>query len=109
MNEAWKDDEDTIQAIDDAILALSHHVDDVLSKLHPFKTLPAAEPDILLFGVVGPYVMHYAHARHNGEVPTDAHHRGVAAILGDPAVNAVLQSMASRGMDALINRRRSLE
>ena len=105
MNEAWKDDEATVQAIDDCLLSISDHVDDVLSRLHRFKNLPATEPDILLFGVLGPYIMSYAHSRQLvGETPFEAHHRGVAAILSDPAVTAVLQNMASRGMDAIVRR-----
>jgi len=104
MRDEWQQDEGVIQAIDDCLMTMAVHVDDVLSRLFQYKSLPTPEPDIILFGVIGPYIMNYNQSRINGEPPSDAHHRGMAAVLGDPAIAAVLQSMASRGMDAVVRR-----
>lgn len=104
MKDGWQDDEGVLQAIDDTLLAIAPHIDDLLSKLFDYKSLPTTEPDVILFGVIGPYVMAFKESRDFGEVVKDAHHRGMASILGDPAVTAVLQSMAGRGMDALARR-----
>lgn len=107
MNGAWQEDEGVIQAIDDLFLATAPHMDDLLSKLFAFKSLPTTEPDIILFGVIGPYLMAYRDSRVNGESPHDSHHRGVAQVLGDPAIAAILRGMAQRGMDAVVSRRSS--
>lgn len=107
MKSEWQTDEGVIQAIDDLFLATAPHMDDLLSKLFAYKSLPTTEPDIILFGVVGPYLMAYRDSRVNGEPPQDSHHRGVAQVLGDPAIAAILRGMAQRGMDAVVSRSNS--
>tara|TARA_R110002020_G_scaffold432573_3_gene642608 strand:+ start:1289 stop:1612 length:324 start_codon:yes stop_codon:yes gene_type:complete len=104
MKAGWQDDEGVLQAIDDTLLAIAPHVDDLLEKLFDYKSLPTTEPDVILFGVIGPYVMSFRDHRDLGEGVKDAHHRGMSAILSDPAVTTILQSMAGRGMDALARR-----
>lgn len=102
MESDWATDPGVIQAIDDALMALKPHVDDVLNRLLIHTSLPAQEADLLLFGVLGNFCAGYHQARLEHEPPSDAWHRGLAAVLGNESVGRMLRSLTERGVSIMI-------